>query len=103
MDAYYYSFEETGCLDIDKILSAVATAGKAHHHTDEWNDTDDGEPSQIDYIQDAACGAAERIIELESVMRNFRTEITLANDQADMANLAANYDTKFNHILEKGK
>lgn len=65
MGAYYYSFDETKCIEVDRILSAVASAGKAYHHTREWNDTDDGEPSQIDHIQDAACGAAERIKELE--------------------------------------
>ena len=65
MDAYYYSFEETGCIEVDRVLSAVATAGKAYHNTDQWNETDDGEPSQIDHIQDAACAATTRIQELE--------------------------------------
>lgn len=36
MDAYYYSFDPTGVLGIDKILSAVACAGKALHNTSEW-------------------------------------------------------------------
>ena len=65
MDAYYYSFDETKCIEIDKILSKIAVAGKIHHHTAYWNDTDDVEPSLIDHIQDAACAAAERIKELE--------------------------------------
>lgn len=38
MDAYYYSFEPTGVEAIDRILSAVACAGKAFHHTEEWNE-----------------------------------------------------------------
>ena len=46
---------------------------------------------------------SERIKELESLMRDFRNEVTLANDQVDMANLAANYDTKIKQLLEKGK
>ncbi len=38
MDAYYYGFDATGCIEIDRILSAVASAGKAHHHTEGWTD-----------------------------------------------------------------
>ena len=38
MSAYYYSFEKTGVVEIDKILSAVAHAGKSFHHTDSWQD-----------------------------------------------------------------
>lgn len=38
LDAYYYSFYETGDPKIDAILEAVAFAGKCFHHTDQWND-----------------------------------------------------------------
>lgn len=38
MDAYYYSFDATGDDAIDLILSAVASAGKAFHHTGEWTE-----------------------------------------------------------------
>lgn len=38
MDAYYYGFEMTGIAIIDRILSAVACAGKSFHHTQDWND-----------------------------------------------------------------
>ena len=71
MHAYYYGFEETTCAEVDGILSAVANAGKAFHHTRDWNDSDDGEPSQIDNIQDAACGAAERINEFKGAMKGY--------------------------------
>lgn len=37
MDAYYYGFQMTGVLAVDLILSAVACAGKAYHHTEDWN------------------------------------------------------------------
>lgn len=61
MDSYYYSFESTGNVHIDKILSAVAVAGKAFHHTSEWDDDDtlDGGPSYADRIQIAANEAAK--------------------------------------------
>lgn len=38
LNAYYYSFRETGCGPVDAILAAVAHAGKAYHHTDQWDD-----------------------------------------------------------------
>lgn len=39
LDAYYYGFDPTGVEAIDRILSAVACAGKAYHGTEEWNET----------------------------------------------------------------
>lgn len=64
MDAYYYSFKPTGNGAIDKILSAVACAGKACHHTEDWYaecGTYAGHTGscQIDWIQNAASEAAE--------------------------------------------
>lgn len=64
MDAYYYGFGRTGSRAIDLILSAVACAGKAFHHTQDWND--EAEPyhgglrgeAPIDWIQNAANDAA---------------------------------------------
>jgi hypothetical protein len=38
MDAYYYGFERTGVGAIDAVLSVLAYAGKAYHHTDDWQD-----------------------------------------------------------------
>lgn len=60
MNAYYYCFNKTGDVDIDKILSAVASAGKGCHHTDGWNDKVDwlSGKSYIDLIQEAANNAA---------------------------------------------
>ena len=66
MDAYYYSFDKTGNEKIDRILSAVACAGKAYHHTDSWNDdcyTPEGHVGNnpIDWIQNAAKDAAAEV------------------------------------------
>ena len=64
MDAYYYSFEPTGNSAIDTILSAVACAGKAYHHTDCWQDEtrpyEDAHTGDcpVDWIQNAANKAA---------------------------------------------
>lgn len=63
MNAYYYSFEPTGVPAIDLILSAVACAGKAYHHTDGWTEPASAEPpfrgtTHAEWIQNAASDAA---------------------------------------------
>jgi len=57
MQAYYFGFDPTGVLAIDRILSAVAVAGKMYHSTADWNDDLD-EPSYAARIQLAANEAA---------------------------------------------
>jgi hypothetical protein len=64
MDGYYIGFESTGDSYIDKILGAVACAGKAAHHTDGWNDDtrpydDHTGRDPNEWIQNAANEAAE--------------------------------------------
>lgn len=66
MSAYYYSFDPTGVQEIDVILSAVACAGKAYHHTECWQDECPSyEPDHFggttpqEWIQDAANRAAK--------------------------------------------
>ena len=62
MDGYYYGFYPTGCDPVDEILSAVACAGKAYHHTESWNDPPWGDPegkTERDKIQEAADKAAK--------------------------------------------
>jgi hypothetical protein len=71
MDAYYYGFDETGCGLVDKILSAVACAGKAYHHTENWSEEaspwdDHSGETPVDWIQKAAQEAADRIEELQA-------------------------------------
>ena len=34
--SYYYSFESTVNQDVDRLLYAVAQAGKCYHSTDQW-------------------------------------------------------------------
>jgi hypothetical protein len=66
MDAYYYSFTETGVASVDRILSAVAHAGKACHHTEDWYDK--AHPAghlrgdcPVEWVQNAANDAAAAI------------------------------------------
>lgn len=69
MSAYYYEFTRTGNAAIDRILSAVAIAGKAYHNTSEWAEYDeDFRPpahlrgkSYAECIQNAADDAAKAL------------------------------------------
>lgn len=73
MNAYYYSFASTGVPEIDKILSAVACAGKAYHHTDCWHDECEWPPHEgntpVLWIQNAANAAAEAMRKPESEVK----------------------------------
>ena len=65
MRAYYYGFKPTGVEAIDLILHAIACAGKAYHHTDQWNEECSGYGecignSPIEWIQNAADQAAKQ-------------------------------------------
>lgn len=71
MDAYYYGFDETGVREVDLILSAVACAGKAFHHTSSWTaDAYGGVPpagheglTPLEWITNATTKAAATIRE----------------------------------------
>ena len=72
MRAYYYGFAPTGIELVDRVLSAIACAGKAYHNTADWSDETPayedvfrGE-SPIDWIQNAANDIAEHIKSLEA-------------------------------------
>jgi hypothetical protein len=67
LHAYYYSFSPTGAIAVDKVLEAVATAGRRYHHTEHWLDEDDG-PSECDRIQAAAMAAAAEIERLMNAL-----------------------------------
>ena len=62
MNAYYYSFHPTGVRAIDEILSAVASAGKGFHHTEDWCTPMPyyDNKSYVDLIQEAADRAAKQ-------------------------------------------
>ena len=72
MDAYYYDFMDTGVPEIDLILSAVACAGKAFHHTEDWMEETNPYPGHsgatpIEWIQNAADKAARELRPVEVV------------------------------------
>lgn len=72
MDAYYYGFGLTGIHAVDLILSAVACAGKAFHHTDCWFDEStpyEGHSGStpVEWIQNAGNAAAEQFAKINSI------------------------------------
>lgn len=72
MDAYYYGFGLTGIHAVDLILSAVACAGKAFHHTDCWFDEStpyDGHTGStpVEWIQNAGNAAAEQFAKINAI------------------------------------
>lgn len=75
MTAYYYSFDHTGCREVDEILSAVACAGKAFHHTEDWNLDAYGEGPPVKCIQEAAKRAAKHIEQLLEENRRLKDSI----------------------------
>lgn len=61
MEAYFYGFDHTGCHQVDRVLSAVAIAGKMFHYTDGWSEPGSHSAtgqSCIDVIQEEAINAA---------------------------------------------
>jgi hypothetical protein len=78
LEAYYYSFVGVGIPAIDRILSAVACAGKGYHNTSQWYERLEGEPyepflrgdtfvAQIDNAADDAGKAVRALLDrLES-------------------------------------
>jgi hypothetical protein len=85
LDAYYYGFDGSGVDEIDLILSAVACAGKAYHHTDDWTDATPlyderfKGANPVEWIQNAATEAAAEITRLASRIEE------LERAQADLA------------------
>lgn len=104
MDAYYYFFDETGCIEIDRVLSAVATAGKSYHHTQDWNDDEYGNSPVYD-IQVAAETAADRVKELEEAMKRYIDDIGSADpkDHPYLATTAWGFMKEFKTILGESK
>lgn len=81
MNAYYYAFDRTGDVGVDSILSAVACAGKAYHHTEGWaNEGEDGK-SCISEIQDAARKAAAEIKALRDGLAEAKRQYLEADGQ----------------------
>lgn len=90
MDAYYYGFDSVGHDAIDKVLSAVACAGKAYHHTEDWADPstprdDHTGDTPVAWIQNAAKEAATRLAALEADLARARERVEALERERDAA------------------
>jgi len=52
MSGYLY-FERTGHKEVDEILWRIEQAGDGYHHTSQWDESEKGEPSYMDKINEA--------------------------------------------------
>jgi len=75
MASYYFVFKKTGVLEIDRILSEVASAGEDFHHTRSWGDPLDycDGKSHVNLIQDAANNAAMAMLEKQDLLEALKT------------------------------
>jgi hypothetical protein len=99
MDAYYYSFDPTGERLVDEVLSAVAWAGKAYHHTGDWNKECGGYygpynrgDTPVGYIQPKAaeCAATltdlhDRLAAAERERDEWKAKYEIANEVSENA------------------
>lgn len=88
MDGYYIGFDRTGSPAVDKILGAVACAGKAYHHTECWNDEtppydDHTGNSPNEWIQNAASEAADALDASEAVIADLMEALGKAAERLD--------------------
>lgn len=80
MRAYYWTFETTGEMCADRILSAVASAGKAVHSTSEWSDEIDGSyygqegSCPWEWIENAARITAQEVRELRAIIARYEED-----------------------------
>lgn len=80
--SYYVNLTPTGAYPIDLVLSAVARAGKAYHHTSDWLEPDaypeapfEGDTWR-DRIDNAGKRAAELVIALQTENDRLKRELT---------------------------
>lgn len=101
LDAYYFGFDSTGNEDIDRVLSAVACAGKAYHHTSDWTEpiAKPYEPTHrggtcAEWIQNAANDAATKLAAAyrEGVIEGLERALRLIDDATEAESDASGRD-----------
>ena len=105
MDAYYFGFDATGCRDVDLILSAVASAGKAYHHTSDWTEELPHHPhydgnTPAGWVQSSAAKAAARIESLTAERDALREALTTEPTDEALASACMWYRHDFG-LLDK--
>ena len=78
MSAYYFGFNATGVDAIDRILSAIACAGKGYHSTEDWDAPGSGGyhhlrgDTYVEMIQNAAEDAAKEFESLRAAKEGLK-------------------------------
>ncbi len=62
----YLGFNSTGVKEVDSILFAIVNAGDGYHNTSQWGESENGDKSYIDLIQESANKCANKIKTLTS-------------------------------------
>lgn len=107
LDAYYYSFAFTGVRSIDRVLAAVAAAGKAYHHTESWTEECESYRPEItgksceEWIQLAANAAADERQELMGALKHLVALFGDSFTEADVVEAEDDYESEdeFNLVL----
>jgi hypothetical protein len=89
----YLEFDSTGVKEVDSILSAIENAGDGYHHTSQWGESENGDKSYIDFIQDAANKCADKIKKLTSDNSDYAKCLECADD------IISDYDININPEL----
>jgi hypothetical protein len=108
LEAYYYGFEPTGNDAVDKILGAVACAGKAIHNTAEWNEElganydDHTGATPIDWIQNAANEAASTN-PVREYLEQMDNELIARDGSAELTHEEAKQALRNAYLISCGK
>ena len=84
-NAYYYTFEGTGCVEVDDILRLFADVGKCFHYTEDWRDKLDhlGGKSYIEAIQLQAVASAAVVKNLQGENKRLKEEVESLNAEVE--------------------
>ena len=85
LEAYYYSFEPTGEEMVDRVLSAVACAGKAYHSTSSWSDEDC--PPYEPFLRGDTCAAQIQNAAIDAAAEVTRLRAALATERRTVEEL----------------
>lgn len=96
MNGYYIHFDLTGVVEVDRVLSAVACAGKGYHNTDGWT-----EGGYTDLIQKWADRAAAAFREREPALRASLVEAVVG--KVEGMKVSVGHLSPRNRIVTRGR
>jgi len=82
MNAYYFSFRATNMPEVDRILCAVAHAGKRYTNTGDWRGYSHATtPDLVEPIQLAADIAGQALLDAQVKVKQLRKEVAQLKKQ----------------------